>query len=242
MSVYFENFRELVPLRVSTGQAIHAIVDRSNQRVVTFTNFSLTPRIVMENLVDSNYEIKFNIQKILLTSGGEVFRPRMKARETTPWAFGIKEETLYDADSVPLTQELLNKYILVGAQAASVDFLIRVVNAKRREYNNISIFGQDRIYAQKLREANRVKAESETGKETDPEIVPFVAAFAELTNKSLLEAAEIVISKGTEEKAHLVESENERMVMSKKIFSVTTYEELKELMQEFADTNEGLFE
>lgn len=242
MSVYFENFRELVPLRVSTGQAIHAIIDPSNHRVVTFTNFSLTPRIVMENLVDSNYEIKFNIQKILLTSGGEVFRPRMKAREVTPWAFGVKDEMLYDADSVPLTQELLNKYILVGAQAASVDFLIRVVNAKRREYNNISIFGQDRIYAQKLREAVRVRADHELGKVTPADNVPFVKAYAEVTGIGMVEAALKIIDKGLEEKNHLVDSETERMSMSKKVFSVDTYEELKELMQEFADTNEGLFE
>lgn len=241
MSVYFENFRELVPLRVATGQAIHAIVDPATHRVVSFTNFSLVPRLIKENLPDFNFNIQYNVQKILLTSGGEVFRPRMKSRENTPWAFGIKDGSIYDADGVALSQDIINKYQMLAAQTASLDFLIRVVNAKRREYNNISIFGQDRIYSQKLGEAVRVRIADQRNEETPPETVPFVKAYAELTGMTLLDAAGKIIEKGNGEKTHLVESEEERMVMSKKIISTQSYEELKELMQEFADKNEGLF-
>jgi hypothetical protein len=239
MSVYFENFRELVPLRVATGQAIHAIVDPVTHRVASFTNFSLVPRLIKENLPE--YDIQYNVQKILLTSGGEVFRPRMKAREFSPWAFGIKDGSIYDADGVPLSQDLVDKYQMVAAQTASLDFLIRVVNAKRREYNNISIFGQDRIYTQKLREAVHVRYHASIGEGWKEHFLPYLKSYAELEGIDMLTAANRVFDKSLEEKTHLIESENDRMGMSKLIFTATTYEQLKEIMQEFADKNEGLF-
>jgi hypothetical protein len=240
MSIYFENFRELVPLRVATGQPIHAIVDPTTRRVVSFTNFSLVPRIIKENLPDFEFDIHYNVQKVLLTSG-DVFRPRIKARENTPWAFGIHDGSIYDADGVPLSQEFINKYQMIAAQAASLDFVIRVVNAKRREFNNISIFGQDRIYTQKLREAVHVRYHASIGEGWKKDFLPYLKSYAELEGIDMLEAANRVFDKSLEEKTYLVESEEERMVMCKKIVSAQSYDELKELMQEFADKNEGLF-
>jgi hypothetical protein len=241
MSVYFEHFRELVPLRVSTGQALHAILDPTTKRVAAFTNFSLVPRIVKENLPDSDYEIKYNVQKILLTSGGEVLRPRIKAREFTPWAFGIRDETIYDADSSPLDQETTNKFVMIGAQTAAVDFVIRVVNAKRREFNNISIFGQDRIYTQKLREAVHVRYHASIGEGWKTDFLPYLKSYAEVAGIDMLEAANRVFDKSLEEKSHLIQSENDRMIMMKNIFKAQDVDELKEMIIEFAEKNEGLF-
>jgi ABC-type thiamine transport system substrate-binding protein len=241
MSTYFENLRELVPIRVSTGQAIHAIVDPKSRRVAAFTNFALTPRVVRDNLPAFEFEIHYNIQKILLTSGGEMFRPRIKSRENSPWAFGVADGSVYDAEGVPLAQDLMDKYELVAAQSASVDFLIKVINTKRREYNNISIFRQDSVYGQKTKEAIRVRADYNHDRKTPLEFVPFISAYADLVGLTLIQAADKIFEKSISDRYHLVDTETERMKMTRSIFACTSYEELKQLMHEYATDNEGIF-
>jgi len=240
MSVYFENIRELIDLKTATGTPLHAIVDPKTRRVVAFTNFNLVPRILKDKTPDFDLEIYYNPQKILL-AGGDMFRPRIKAREMTPWVFGIKDDVFYDADGVGLPQETLNKYHFISEKVAALDFMLRVINAKRRELNNVSIFAQDKIYAQKLREAVHVRYHNSIGEGFKADFMPYLRNYAELAGISMIEAADKVFDRSLEEKDSLVESENERMILTQKIIDATTVDELKAIIQEYADANEGLF-
>lgn len=239
MSVYFENIRELIDLKTATGTPLHAIVDPKTRRVVAFTNFNLVPRILKDKTPDFDLEIFYNLQKILL-AGGDMFRPRIKARELTPWAFGIKDDAFYDADGVALTQDLINHYHFMSEKVAAFDFLFRVINTKRRDLNNVSIFGQDKIYAQKLREAVHVRYHNSIGEGFKAEFMPYLRNYAELAGISMIEAADKVFDRSLEEKDGLVESENERMIMTQRIMDTTDIEQLKQLIQEFADANEDI--
>ena len=239
MSVYFENIRELIDLKTAIGTPLHAIVDPKTRRVVAFTNFNLVPRVLKDKTPDFDLEIHYNLQKILL-AGGDLFRPRIKAREITPWVFGIKDEAFYDADGSSLSQDLINHYHFMSEKVAALDFLFRVINAKRRELNNVSLFGQDKIYGQKLREAVHVRYHNSIGEGFKAEFMPYLRNYAELAGISMIEAADKVFDRSLEEKDSLVESENERMVLTQKIIDATTLDELKAIIQEYADANEDI--
>lgn len=241
MSVYFESIRDLVGLRTIAGTPLHAVVDPTNRRVVAFSNFNLSPRIMKEKAVDFPYEIVYNLQKIMMTGGGEIFRPRIKARERTPWVFAIKEDTIYDADSVGLPQEKQNEYNLVSEKIAALDLLFRIINTKRRDLNNVAIFGQDKIYAQKLREAVHVRYHVSIGESFKTEFMPYLRNYAEIAGITMEEAADRVFDRSLAEKDELVVSENERMTITSQIMTTSSLDELYTLMQEYAEANEGQF-
>jgi hypothetical protein len=241
MSVYFENIRDLVELRTIAGTPLHAVVDPTNRRVVAFTNFNMSPRILLEKSEDFPYEIVYNLQKIMIAGGGEIFRPRIKARSRTPWVFSIKEDTLYDADSVGLPQEKQNEYLFVAEKIAALDLLFRIINTKRRDLNNGSLFGQDKIYAQKLREAVHVRYHVSIGEGFKTDFMPYLRHYAELAGITMEEAADNVFDRSLAEKDQLVVSENERMILTSKIIEATSTEELYTLMQEYAEANQGQY-
>jgi len=241
MSVYFENIRDLVGLRTIAGTPLHAVVDPTNRRVVALSNFNLSPRILQEKMPDFPYEVTYNLQKIMMTGGGEIFRPRIKARERTPWVFAIKEDTLYDADSVGLPQEKQNEYLLVAEKIAALDLLFRIINSKRRDLNNVALFGQDKIYAQKLREAVHVRYHVSIGEDYKPDFMPYLRHYAEMAGITMEEAANKVFDRSLAEKDELVISENERMSLTNQIVAATSTEELYTLMQEYAEANQGQY-
>ncbi len=239
MSVYFENIRELVELRTVVGQPLHAIYDEKTNRVVAFSNFNMTPRVLEEKTPNFPYRIAYNLQKIMMKGGGEIYRPRIKAREMTPWVFGMKDDTLYDADATPLSQEQINEYHLVAEKVAALDFLFRVVNTKRRDMANGSLFSQDKIYAQKLREAVHIRYHVSIGENFKADFMPYIRHYAEIAGITMEEAADRVFDQSLAEKDTLVVSENERMLLSKAIVKATNLDELKAIVQEYAEANEG---
>lgn len=243
----FDLIRNLIDIRFTGTHAIHAIVHKQNRRIYAITNFNISPRSLLDKSSEefnNTYEAVYNLQKIINLN--ESLRPKMRARQSVPLNFIYQNDFIYEDMSV-IAPELVDEQQLISEKIAAYDFLVRQINHMRREYNNISLFVQQKIYAAKASEAAgivkrdiKLSNDSAINPLTEEEIramSPYTASYADAEGISLSEAAHIIHARAEEEKNALLTTENERVRMNTEIARAETVAELHESVRAFIERN-----
>jgi hypothetical protein len=243
----FDAIRNLIDVRFTGTHAIHGLVHKQTRRICAVSNFNISPKTVMEKSGESfteHFEPVYNLQKIINLN--ESLRPKIRARQAFPVNFIYQNDFIFE-DHSPVQPDMVSIAELASEKVAAVDFVARFINEMRRPYNSVALFLQQKIYAAKATEAERIMKqvrrfernvrEEPPNEELLREANPYVSDYADEMKIGFFEAAKIIEDKSREESKALTCSEHERIRMYREIGSANNVEALRLSVKEFITRN-----
>lgn len=244
----FDAVRNLIDVRFTGTHAIHGLVHKASNRIFAVSNFNISPKTVLEKSsaeFSDQFVAVFNMQKIINLN--ESLRPKFRARQGFPVSLIYQNDFIFEDNSV-IPPEIVTLAELATEKVAAVDFVARYINEMRRPYNSVALFLQQKIYAAKATEAERImkqvrRFERNVREEPPNELLlretsPYVSDFADEVGIPFFEAAKLIEDKSREESKALTHSEHERVRMYREIGTAADAETLRNYIKEFIKRND----
>lgn len=243
----FDTIRNLIDVRFTGTHAIHGLVHKQTRRICAVSNFNISPKTVLDKSsaeFSDQFEPVFNLQKIINLN--ESLRPKIRARQSFPLNFIYQNDFIFE-DSTVIPPDMVTLAELATEKVAAVDFVARYINDMRRPYNSVALFLQQKIYAAKATEAERIMKqvrrfernvrEEPPNEELLREANPYVSDYANEMEIGFFEAAKIIEDKAREESKALTHSEHERIRMYREIGDANDVHLLRESIKAFIARN-----
>ena len=211
----------------STDVHYGAVVDTSNDTVIAIGTVGAALLFLSESMMDTMYASEMVVTKNFL---------RVKdsdPRSYPEWSLDYKKWELKKTNPSTVTEDMRERAVLAAKKVAVISNIIYRINRLRTKIYT-GLFFQENIYAEKERQARRLK-DANFDERLAAES-PYVAQYAEHSNVPLRQAAEEILFQAQLDHEYLAKTEKVRLSLFKKIRLAKTAAETDEIYSAFRNS------